>query len=157
MKILLLTVGKPNEKYLLDAMDKYINRINHYVNFQIIDSYEKNISNKLSYNEYKKKESEIIMKKILPTDFVILLDEGGEFMSSVRFSKNIESYMLRGIKRLVFIIGGAYGCSENIFARADKIMSMSRMTFSHQMIRLFFVEQLYRAYTIIRNESYHHK
>ncbi len=157
MKILLLAIGKINDQYLSTSIEKYTSRINHYVNFQINDIYQKSASKKLSFIEYKNKEAELIMKKLLPSDYVILLDEKGDLQSSINFSKKIQSYMNRGISRLVFIIGGAYGSSEKIFNRSDHIISLSKMTFSHQMARLFFVEQLYRAYTIIKNESYHHQ
>ena len=114
-------------------------------------------SNKLSKLEYKNQEAKLIKKQIFNGDYIVLLDEKGKTFTSVEFSKKIEKYMLNSYKRIVFIIGGAFGFSDQIYSIANEKISLSKMTFSHQMIRLFFMEQLYRAYTILRNEKYHNQ
>lgn len=157
MKIKLLAIGKTDNKHLQLFMDEYINRIGFYISFemQVIPDLKKTKS--LSETQQKEKEGEFLLKQIDSTDVVILLDENGKSYTSVGFSEVLQKKMNSGIKNLVFIIGGPYGFSEALYQRANGKLSLSAMTFSHQMVRLFFVEQLYRAFTILKNEPYHHR
>lgn len=157
MQITLLAIGKTDDKQLQLLIDTYQKRLSHYVkfDFEIIPDL-KNTKN-LSETQQKEKEGEALLKKIQTSDRVLLLDENGKQFSSVAFSQQIQKHMNAGIKRLVFIIGGPYGFSPAMYQRADQKLSLSTMTFSHQMVRLFFIEQLYRAFTILRNEPYHHQ
>lgn len=157
MTIKLLAVGKTDNKQLNELINIYINRLKHYVKFDfeiIVDI--KNAKN-LSETQQKDKEGKLILNKLQTTDFVILLDENGKQYSSVGFSELLQKQMNSGVKRSVFIIGGPYGFSQEIYQRSNSKLSLSKMTFSHQMIRLFFVEQLYRGFTILKNEPYHHR
>lgn len=156
MKIVLLAVGKTSEQYLIDGVYKYQKRLSHYTQFEFIEIM--NIKNAKSISKFEliKKEGDLLLKHLHPSDHVILLDDKGKEFSSNSFSEKIQNWMLSGKKRLVFIIGGAYGFSENLYNRGNEKISLSKMTFSHQMVRLFFVEQLYRGYTILNNEPYHH-
>jgi len=129
----------------------------HYINFEMLVLPDiKNVKN-LSQDQQKTKEGELILKQISTLDFVILLDERGKEFRSLDFSKFIEQKLVSSVNHLVFVIGGPYGFSPEVYARANQQISLSKMTFSHQMIRMFFVEQLYRAFTIMRNEPYHHE
>jgi 23S rRNA (pseudouridine1915-N3)-methyltransferase len=135
----------------------YENRLKHYVRFELdIIPDIKNVKN-LSETQQKEKEGELILKKLNPTDVLILLDESGKQFSSVEFSDYLQKKMNAGIKQLVLVIGGPYGFSDDIYTKAQAKISLSKMTFSHQMVRLFIVEQLYRAFTILKNEPYHHR
>ncbi len=157
MTIKLIAIGKTDNSNLQQLIADYQKRLGHYVKFEfdiILDI--KNTKN-LSEAKQKQKEGELILRKLQPTDHLVLLDEHGKGYSSVRFSEFLQKKMNSGIKTLVFVIGGPYGFSEAVYAKASGKLSLSAMTFSHQMIRLFFVEQLYRAYTILRNEPYHHR
>jgi 23S rRNA (pseudouridine1915-N3)-methyltransferase len=157
MKVLLLMIGKTNQENLQQLIQDYMSRIQHYMNFESIIIPElKNIKN-LSIAEQKEKEADLILKQIEIQDDIILLDEKGKQYSSTAFSVYLEKKMSSSIKRMVFVIGGPFGFSKRIYDRANGMISMSPMTFSHQMIRLIFVEQLYRAMTIIRGENYHHE
>jgi 23S rRNA (pseudouridine1915-N3)-methyltransferase len=157
MKIKLIVIGKTNTAYLKTGEDEYENRLKHYCNFEkIIINNVKN-SSKLSKNELKIKEGDLILKNIGSIHKVILLDNKGKIYSSNEFSNFLKENMLHSTKNLVFIIGGAYGFSEKIYNRADNKLSLSKMTFSHQMVRLIFKEQLYRGFTIIKGEKYHHE
>ena len=155
MQITLLAMGKTDDKQLKQLIDTYKKRLSHYVkfDFEIIPDL-KNTKN-LSESQQKEKEGEALLKKIQTSDRLLLLYENGKQFSSVAFSQQIQKHMNAGIKRLVFIIGGPYGFSPAVYLRADHKLSLSTMTFSHQMVRLFFIEQLYRAFTILRNEPYH--
>ena len=157
MKIKLIVVGKTKSRYLNQGEEEYEKRLKHYCNFEeiIINNVKNSI--KLSKNELKIKEGELILKKIGSIDKVILLDNMGKINSSNEFSNFLKENMLNSTKNLVFIIGGAYGFSLDVYDRANNKLSLSKMTFSHQMIRLIFKEQLYRAYTIIKGENYHHE
>lgn len=157
MKIKLLAVGKTDQKNLQLFLDDYIKRISFYIRFemQVIPDIKK--AKNLSEKEQKQKEGELILKQIDATDTVILLDEKGKLHTSVGFADFLQNKMNTVNKQLVFVIGGPYGFSEAVYSRAQAKMSLSTMTFSHQMVRLFFLEQLYRAFTIIRNEPYHHQ
>lgn len=157
MKISLLVIGKTDEAYLQKGLEIFLKRIPHYVQFEMkVIPDIKNAKN-LSEEQQKEKEGELILQQIVPSDELFLLDENGLEGSSVDFARFLEKKMLSGIKRLVFVIGGPYGFSENIYSRANGKISLSKMTFSHQMVRLIFAEQLYRAFTILKGEPYHHQ
>ena len=157
MNIKLLTIGKTDSKALQTLIDDYTKRLSFYVKFELeIIADIKNAKN-LSESQQKEKEGELILAKITPTDSLILLDENGKSFSSVDFSTELQKKMNSGIKTLVFVIGGPYGFSDEVYAKAQGKISLSLMTFSHQMVRLFFIEQLYRGFTILRNEPYHHQ
>lgn len=156
MTIKLLAIGKTDSKELQAMIATYENRLRHYIKFELeIIPNVKNSKN-LSENRQKEKEGKQILKKLTATDVLILLDEKGKQYSSVIFSEYLQKKMNSGIKQLVFVIGGPYGFSEEVYQKAQGKISLSSMTFSHQMVRLFFVEQLYRAFTILKNEPYHH-
>jgi 23S rRNA (pseudouridine1915-N3)-methyltransferase len=157
MKIKLLAIGKTDDKNLLKLIETYQNRLKHYVKFEIaIIPDIKNMKN-LSENQQKEKEGELILKQLQPTDELILLDEKGKDFRSLEFAKYLQKKMTSGIKQLVIAIGGPYGFSEEVYKKSNGKISLSKMTFSHQMIRLFVVEQLYRGFTILKNEPYHHE
>ena len=156
MKITLLTIGKTEDKYLLEGLDIYLKRLKHYIAFKILEIPELKGTKSLSREQQKSKESELIFKNIHSSDHVILLDEKGQEFSSKQFSTFLNKKMVGGQQHLVFIVGGPYGFSEEIYLRSNEKISLSRMTYSHQMIRLLFTEQLYRAYTILKGEPYHH-
>jgi 23S rRNA (pseudouridine1915-N3)-methyltransferase len=157
MKITLLTVGKTEDAYLKDGMDKYLKRLKHYIKFEIVELPELKNTKALSEPQQKTKEAELLFKNIASTDHVILLDEAGAQYTSVQFSDLLNKKMIASVNNLVFIIGGPYGFDESIYKRANDKLSLSKMTFSHQMVRLFFVEQVYRAFTILKGEPYHHQ
>ena len=157
MKITLLTVGKTDRDWVKQGLDIYVSRLKHYIPFNIVEIPElKNVS-ALSKDQIKTKEGELILKNVKPTDDVILLDERGKEYSSVEFAKVLQDKITYVGKDIVFIIGGAYGFCEDVYNRANSKMSLSRMTFSHQMVRAIFAEQIYRAFTIMRGEPYHHE
>jgi len=157
MKIKLIAIGKTDDKNLIQLIDGYQKRLQHYCKFEFeIISDIKNVKN-LSESQQKEKEGTSILKKISSTDQLILLDEKGYEFRSIEFSRFLQKKMNSGIKQLVFVIGGPYGFSETIYQKAQGKLSLSKMTFSHQMIRLFMVEQLYRGFTILKNEPYHHE
>ncbi|WP_435654744.1 23S rRNA (pseudouridine(1915)-N(3))-methyltransferase RlmH [Cellulophaga baltica] len=157
MTIKLLAIGKTDSNNLSQLIDEYENRLKHYVKFELeLIPDIKNTKN-LSEAQQKEKEGEAILKKINPTDALILLDENGKQFTSVDFSNYLQKKMNSGIKQLVFVIGGPYGFSAAVYGNAQGKISLSKMTFSHQMIRLFVVEQVYRAFTILKNEPYHHQ
>lgn len=157
MTIKLLAIGKTDNKQLQLLIDEYQKRLRHYVkfDFEMIPDI-KNAKN-LSEAQQKQKEGELILNTLNNTDVLILLDENGKQMDSIGFSNYLQKHMNSGIKQLVFAIGGPYGFSQDVYNKAQGKISLSKMTFSHQMIRLFFVEQLYRGFTILRNEPYHHR
>ena len=157
MKIILLTVGKTTDSNLLKLQEEYQNRLKFYITFEYMSIPELKNTKNLSINEQLEKEGELILKQLEPTDDVVLLDQKGKQFTSVSFSDFIAKKMLSSIKRTVFVVGGPYGFSEKIYKRSNGLISMSSMTFSHQMIRLIFVEQLYRALTILKGEPYHHE
>lgn len=157
MTIQLLTIGKTDNKHLQQLIEDYTKRLDFYIKFQfeIIPDLKK--TKNLSEEQQKNKEGALILNKLKPTDILVLLDENGKQYDSVAFSNFLQKQMNSGIKQLVFVIGGPYGFSEALYQKARAKVSLSKMTFSHQMIRLFMVEQLYRAFTILRNEPYHHR
>ncbi len=157
MTIKLLAIGKTDSKPLQQLISEYEKRLKHYVKFELeIIADIKNAKN-LSETQQKEKEGELILKKLHATDILILLDENGNQLTSVDFSTYLQKKMNSGIKQLVFVIGGPYGFSSTVYQKAQGKVSLSKMTFSHQMVRLFVVEQLYRAFTILKNEPYHHR
>jgi 23S rRNA (pseudouridine1915-N3)-methyltransferase len=156
MKITFLTIGKTEDKYLTEGIEIYLKRLKHYISFRIMEIPELKNARNLSQDQQKIKEAELIFKNISPSDHVILLDENGKEFSSREFSVFLNKKMVSGCQHLVFITGGPYGFSEDIYKRGNEKLSLSRMTFSHQMIRLLFTEQLYRAFTILKGEPYHH-
>lgn len=157
MNIRLLAIGKTDNKSLQTLIDDYTKRLSFYVKFDLeIIPDIKNVKN-LSEAQQKEKEGELILSKITTTDHLILLDENGKTFSSVGFSDFLQKKMNAGTKTLVFVIGGPYGFSETVYQKAQGKVSLSEMTFSHQMVRLFVIEQIYRGFTILRNEPYHHQ
>lgn len=157
MKICLLVIGKTDEPYLQKGIDLFLKRIPHYVPFELKIIPDLKNSKNLSEDQQKEKEGELIIQQLTGFDELILLDEQGTEVSSVAFARFLEKKMLSGIKRLVFVIGGPYGFSESVYSKASGKISLSKMTFSHQMVRLIFTEQLYRAMTILKGEPYHHQ
>ena len=157
MKIILLTVGKTNELSFKNAISEYQKRLKFYIPFEIEEIPELKNTKSLSEEVQRQKEGELILKNLTDSDEVILLDDKGEQYTSIQFSSYLEKKMASGNKRLIFVVGGPYGFSPEIYKRADGKISLSRMTFSHQMVRLIFTEQLYRAMTILRGEPYHHE
>ncbi len=157
MKIKLLAIGKTDHKQLSLLIDEYQNRLKHYIKFEIETIPDLKNAKNLSEIQQKNKEGELILKKIQATDVLVLLDDKGKEFTSIEFSKYLQKKMNAGIKQLVLVIGGPYGFSEAVYEKAQSKLSLSKMTFSHQMIRLFIVEQLYRGFTILKNEPYHHE
>jgi|TARA_B110000305_G_C19459873_1_gene653502 23S rRNA (pseudouridine1915-N3)-methyltransferase len=156
MKIKLLVVGKTSGSFLVPLISDYVKRINRFVNFEIIEINNIKLK-KVNSLEIQKREGVKILDKIDKKDQVFILDEKGKSYNSIDFSKFIENKIVNSSKNIIFIIGGAYGFSEKIYSRSNSIISLSKMTFSHQIIRLFMVEQLYRALTIINNHPYHNE
>ena len=157
MKISLLTVGKTDVKWAREGLDLYVSRLSHYVPFTLEEIPElKNVS-ALSRDQIKEKEGELVLKRIKDADELVLLDERGRELRSVELASWLQDRLARGGRDLVFVIGGAYGFSDKVYDRADGKLSLSRLTFSHQMVRTIFAEQLYRAFTIIKGEPYHHE
>ncbi len=157
MTITLFAIGKTDHKQLQVLIDDYLKRLSHYIKFQFeILPDIKNVKN-LSETQQKEKEGLLILNKINKSDVLILLDENGKQQDSVTFANYLQKHMNSGIKNLVFVIGGPYGFSRELYQRANGKLALSKMTFSHQMVRLFFIEQLYRGFTILRNEPYHHR
>ena len=157
MKIKLIVIGKTNTAYLKTGENEYENRLKHYCKFEEIIINDVKNGSKFSKNELKIKEGNLILKHLESIDKVILLDSIGKIYSSNEFSNFLNENMLHSTKSLVFIVGGAYGFSDEVYNRANNKLSLSKMTFSHQMVRLIFKEQLYRALTIIKGEKYHHQ
>jgi len=156
MKITLIIVGKTEDAYLKEGIDKYLKRLKHYNKVDIIEIAELKNTKALTPEQQKAKEAELILKRLMATDHVILLDEQGTLLSSTQFAAYIDKKAVSSVSNLVFVVGGPYGFDESVYQRANDKLSLSKMTFSHQMVRLFFVEQLYRAFTIIKGEPYHH-
>ena len=157
MKICLLAVGKTDTGWVREGLETYTSRLSRYVPFSVRELPDLKNASSLSRNQVKEKEGEAILKSLSPSDTVILLDERGEEFSSTGFARALEGRLACGGKGIVFVIGGAYGFSDAVYARSDGRISLSRMTFSHQMVRVIFVEQLYRAFTIMKGEPYHHE
>lgn len=157
MEIELLTVGKTTIKFVSEGIEEYFKRLKHYIPYRItsLPDIKKNAS--FGAERQKEAEGELILAKLNSSDYVVLLDERGWEYSSVEFSGFIEKQMIAGRKRVVFVVGGPYGFSQEVYDRSDSKVSLSRMTFNHEMVRLFFTEQVYRAMTILRGEPYHHE
>lgn len=157
MHITLLTVGKTDIPWVREGLNMYVSRLCHYVPFTLTEIPElKNVSS-LDSSRIRLREGELILKSVKPSDDVILLDERGKEYRSLEFSAMLEEKLSRGGRDMVFVIGGAYGFSQKVYDRADGKISLSKMTFSHQIVRTIFAEQLYRAFTIMRGEPYHHE
>lgn len=157
MKITLLFVGKTSDKNIDTGIDKYFNRLKRYIQFDIEVIPALKNTRSLSETQIKDKEGDLILSKLNTSDYIVLLDERGKELTSLKFADFIQKRMIQSSKNLVFIVGGAYGFSESVYQKASYKLSLSQMTFSHQIIRLIFMEQIYRAFTIINNEPYHHE
>ena len=157
MKIALVWIGKTVAPYLVEAVNDYVKRVRFYTPFEVVEVPGLKNTNALSVAQQRDKEGELLLKTIEPTDVVVLLDDKGRQMTSVEFAAWIEKHKQASARRLVFVVGGAYGFSRAVYDRANALLSLSKMTYSHQMVRLVFVEQLYRAHTITAGEPYHHE
>ncbi len=157
MKIVLVVIGKTDASYFVEAIREYSNRLVHYIPFEMDVIPDLKNARNLSEIQQKEKEGELVQKALQPGDCLVLLDERGKEFISTAFASYLEKKMQTVPKRLVFVIGGPYGFSEKVYQAASERISLSKMTFSHQIIRLIFVEQLYRAMTILNNEPYHHE
>ena len=155
MNIRLIVVSKTDVPYLQAGIDEYVGRLKHYCDFELVVVPALKNMGKASPDEIKEREGQLILKQLEKTDLVVLLDEHGKEYTSVGFSEYLQKQMNAGVRTLAFVIGGAYGFSPAVYAAAQHKISLSQMTFNHQMVRLFFVEQLYRAFTILHHEKYH--
>ena len=156
MAIRVISVGKTNISFVKEGLEVYLNRLKHYTKMQWVETHDVKKVDRNDAEHLKKKEGEAILEQIDPTDTVILLDEKGKALSSEQLATLIEEFQLYQQGNLVWIIGGAYGFSDEVYSRANRKISLSAMTFNHQMVRVILAEQLYRAYTIIKGEPYHH-
>lgn len=156
MKIILLTVGKTTARNIIEGIEMYTARLRHYVPFEMVSIPDLKSTAALSADQQKTKEGQAILAALVPGDKVVLLDERGDMFTSRKFAQSIQQSMSAGVRRLVFVVGGPYGFSQEVYSRADAKLSLSAMTFPHDLVRLLFVEQLYRAMTILRGEKYHH-
>ncbi len=157
MKITLLVIGKTDSSQLQELLEMYQNRLKHYISFEVVVLPTLKKTKNMSIAQQKVKEGEMILNALLPTDTLYLLDEKGKQFTSVGFSEFLQKKMNASVRNLVFVIGGAFGFSEAVYQRAIGKISLSKMTFSHQMVRIFIAEQIYRAFTILRNEPYHNE
>ncbi len=156
MKMTLLAVGRTDKGWASEAVETYVSRVRRYVPFALEETREVKVLPSLGVEGVKAKEGELILKALRPTDYVVLLDERGREYSSTALAQFVEERTEAG-RDVVFVAGGAYGFSEAVYQRANAMLSLSRMTFTHQMVRIIFIEQLYRAFTIIKGEPYHHE
>lgn len=157
MKVRLILVGKTVESYLRKGIDVYVERLKHYVPFEIVEIPELRQVSALTRDQIKVREGELILKLIRESDDLILLDEHGARFTSVAWARHLEQKLAHSSRDIVFVVGGSYGFSQAVYGRSNSMLSLSDMTFSHQLVRLLFVEQLYRAFTIIKGEPYHHE
>lgn len=157
MKIMLIVVSKTDVPYIQAGIDEYVGRLKHYCDFELVVVPALKGMGKATSEEVKEKEGEQILRQLAKADAVVLLDEHGKEYTSVGFAEMLQGQMNRGTRTLAFVIGGAYGFSREVYAAATQRMSLSQLTFNHQMVRLFFLEQLYRAHTILRHEKYHNE
>lgn len=157
MNIKLIVVGKTDEKYLQQGIDVYVSRLKHYVNFEMVVIPALKDQKGASPEEVKEREAALLLRQLEKCDRVVLLDEHGEQHTSVDFAQYLQKQMNAGVRNLAFVVGGAFGFAPGVYAAASGKVSISKMTFNHQMVRLFFVEQLYRAFTILRHEPYHNE
>ena len=156
MKIKIICIGKTGKSFLVDGENEYINRLKHYIAFERIEISDVKNAKKLSFDQVKQLEGKEILSKVGSGENLILLDEKGKEFSSENFAQFLQTKFNQGGKGITFVIGGAYGFSSELYDRSDALLSLSKMTFSHQMIRMIFTEQLYRAMTILKGEPYHH-
>lgn len=156
MEIVLLAVGKTRTGFVIEGINEYVSRLKRYIPFSFIELPDIKTTKVTTPDMQKSSEGEIILKKIVPSDYVVLLDERGVEYTSTAFAAWMQRQMASGRKRLMFVIGGPYGFSEAVYQRADAKLSLSKMTFNHEMVRMFFIEQVYRGMTILRGEPYHH-
>lgn len=156
MNVCLITVGRIRNKYIAEGLAEYLKRLKRYIPFEIMELPDVKNAGRISKDEQKESEGRLIISKLQPSDYVILLDERGKHYTSKEFALKLEGMLTSGKKRLVMIIGGPYGFSRQLYDRANELLSLSKMTFNHEMARLFITEQLYRAMTILRGEPYHH-
>ncbi len=156
MKLSLMVVGETDDAELLGAIDRYIGRLKHYCSFEVEVLKSPKQFKRLGLTQLKEAEGKLILDSLQNQDFVVLLDEKGTEFSSMAFSDKLQKWLNGGHKRIVFVIGGAFGFSDDVYQRANFKLGLSKMTLTHQMVRLFFTEQLYRAFTILKNEKYHH-
>lgn len=157
MNIRLIVVSKTDVPYLQAGIDEYVGRLKHYCDFELVVIPALKNLGKASPEEVKEREGQLILKQLEKSDLTVLLDEHGKEYGSVEFSEYLQKQMNAGIRTMTFVVGGAFGFSPAVYAAAQHKISLSRMTFNHQMVRLFFVEQLYRAFTILRHEKYHNE
>lgn len=157
MKITLLTVGKTDIPWVKEGLEMYVSRLRHYVNFELKEIPELKKAGALTRDQIKQKEGELILKETRTSDDLILLDEHGREFRSLEFADLLGSKLSNSSRDIVFVIGGAYGFSPEVYSRADSKISLSKMTYSHQLVRTIFAEQLYRAFTIMKGEPYHHE
>ncbi len=157
MKIILLVIGKTDAGYFIDAVNEYQKRLEHYIPFEMQVIPDIRNTKNMPADRQKEKEGELILKSLQAGDYIVLLDEKGKEYTSLQFASYVEKKTHTVSRRLVFIIGGPYGFSSSVYDKANEKLTLSRMTFSHQMVRLIFLEQLYRAMTILNNEPYHHE
>ena len=157
MKIKIILIGKTHKKFLIEGENEYLSRLQHYISVEKIEFQDVKNAKKLSEDQIKTEEGKMILSKIEKSDLVVLLDEKGKQYDSVGFANWTQDRMNRGLKYITFVIGGPYGFSDDVYAAANEKLSLSKMTFSHQMIRMLFLEQLYRGFTILKNEPYHHQ
>ena len=157
MKVRVLFTGKTAEPWIRQGVELYAGRLRHYVSFELTELPDVRQTSSLSEEQVKVREGDVILKALRPSDHLVLLDEHGESFSSVGWARNLEQKIAHLPKDLVFVIGGPYGFSQALMQRSDELLSLSRMTFSHQMVRVIFLEQLYRAFTILKGEPYHHE
>ena len=157
MQIKLLAIGKTDDKNINALIEHYQKRLKHYIKMDLEIIPDLKNAHALSFEQQKEKEGQLLLQKINPSDFVVLLDENGKQFSSLDFSDWMQKKMNASTRNLVLIIGGPYGFSEEVYKRSNEKISLSKMTFSHQMVRIFILEQIYRAFTILRNEPYHHQ
>jgi 23S rRNA (pseudouridine1915-N3)-methyltransferase len=157
MKIQLIVTGKTNQQFVQQGLDEFCSRLTHYYPFELEIIPDIKNTKHLSVEQQKAKEGELILRSFQAGDCIVLLDEKGKEFTSVKFAEYIERKAHTGLKRLVFVIGGAYGFSPAVYDAAHEKIALSKMTFPHQLIRLIFIEQLYRAMTLLQNEPYHHE
>ena len=157
MNVKLITIGKTSVSFLIEGEAEYQKRLKHYMRFERIDLNDLKTSQKTSQKEIRKKEGDLLLSKLTPNDLVVLLDEKGTQMNSIQLAKWFEKKTISGARNVVFVIGGAFGFDNAVYDRANEKISLSNLTFSHQMVRLFFLEQLYRISSILKGEKYHHQ
>ena len=157
MKVRVLFTGKTVEPWIRQGIELYAGRLRHYVSFELTELPDVRQTSSLSEEQIKVREGDVILKALRPSDHLVLLDEHGESFTSVGWARNLEQKIAHLPKDLVFVIGGPYGFSQALMQRSDELLSLSRMTFSHQLVRVIFLEQLYRAFTILKGEPYHHE